>query len=234
MFGLIRRLSHSVIPRPDRPWEDDPTSNAPHKARKRRLSASEQDDASFGAPSASSTSGKNATYSGETASKRARGENVASSSTDVDEFGSWSASQQLHQQDQTHDIIRHEEANQQSKEEQAPETQDVKEVTQGVKEVELEEKRGNHDNQEGKHASISTEDAVVNPESVPLPDEDEEGELDEGSAAGSVADSVESSVNSESPEASSNADDVEKSEQEQGKTATQPDDKQESEDAGVR
>lgn len=25
MFGLIRRLSHSVIPRPDRPWEDDRT-----------------------------------------------------------------------------------------------------------------------------------------------------------------------------------------------------------------
>ncbi|KAG5639751.1 hypothetical protein H0H81_000031 [Sphagnurus paluster] len=43
MFGLIRRISHSVIPRPDRPWADDPTSNAPQKGRKRRLSATERE-----------------------------------------------------------------------------------------------------------------------------------------------------------------------------------------------
>ncbi|KAF5384437.1 hypothetical protein D9615_003328 [Tricholomella constricta] len=43
MFGLIRRISHSVIPRPDRPWADDPTSNAPQKGRKRRLSSTERD-----------------------------------------------------------------------------------------------------------------------------------------------------------------------------------------------
>ncbi|GLB39829.1 hypothetical protein LshimejAT787_0703390 [Lyophyllum shimeji] len=41
MFGLIRRISHSVIPRPDRPWADDPTSNAPAKGKKRRLSSTE-------------------------------------------------------------------------------------------------------------------------------------------------------------------------------------------------
>jgi len=43
MFSLIRRISHSVIPRPDRPWEDDPTSNAPATRRKRRLSSTERD-----------------------------------------------------------------------------------------------------------------------------------------------------------------------------------------------
>ncbi|TFK31368.1 hypothetical protein BDQ12DRAFT_619015 [Crucibulum laeve] len=43
MFSLIRRISHSVIPRPDKPWEDDPTSNAPAKRRKRRLSSTERD-----------------------------------------------------------------------------------------------------------------------------------------------------------------------------------------------
>lgn len=37
MFNLIRRISGSVIPRQDRPWAEDATSNAPHK-RKRRLS----------------------------------------------------------------------------------------------------------------------------------------------------------------------------------------------------
>ncbi|KAF9530550.1 hypothetical protein CPB83DRAFT_734560, partial [Crepidotus variabilis] len=42
MFGLIRRISHGVIPRPDRPWEEDPTSNAPQRNRKRRLSSPER------------------------------------------------------------------------------------------------------------------------------------------------------------------------------------------------
>jgi hypothetical protein len=43
MFSLIRRISYGVIPRPDRPWEDDPTSNAPQRRRKRRLSSTERD-----------------------------------------------------------------------------------------------------------------------------------------------------------------------------------------------
>ncbi|KAJ3565081.1 hypothetical protein NP233_g7875 [Leucocoprinus birnbaumii] len=72
MFGLIRRISHSIIPRPDRPWEDDrtysffreresalflsrrtnknpcffwliATSNAPTR-RKRRISTTERED----------------------------------------------------------------------------------------------------------------------------------------------------------------------------------------------
>ncbi|KAL0563286.1 hypothetical protein V5O48_018787 [Marasmius crinis-equi] len=45
MFGLIRRISGSVIPRPDRPWEEDATSNAPKIGRKRRRSSTEQDAA---------------------------------------------------------------------------------------------------------------------------------------------------------------------------------------------
>ncbi|KAK0460706.1 uncharacterized protein EV420DRAFT_1478455 [Desarmillaria tabescens] len=43
MFGLIRRISQSVIPRPDRPWDDDATSNAPKTGRKRRFSTTERD-----------------------------------------------------------------------------------------------------------------------------------------------------------------------------------------------
>ncbi|KIM41621.1 hypothetical protein M413DRAFT_42569, partial [Hebeloma cylindrosporum] len=43
MFKLIRRISYSVIPRSDRPWEEDPTSNAPQIRRKRRLSSTERD-----------------------------------------------------------------------------------------------------------------------------------------------------------------------------------------------
>ncbi|KAF9255850.1 hypothetical protein L218DRAFT_1081630 [Marasmius fiardii PR-910] len=39
MFGLIRRISGSIIPRPDRPWEEDATSNAPQVGRKRRRSS---------------------------------------------------------------------------------------------------------------------------------------------------------------------------------------------------
>ncbi|KAJ7094045.1 hypothetical protein B0H15DRAFT_831738 [Mycena belliarum] len=44
MFNLIRRFSGSVIPRPDRPWEEDPTSNAPHVGRKRRMADEDRDD----------------------------------------------------------------------------------------------------------------------------------------------------------------------------------------------
>lgn len=40
MFNLIRRISGSVHPRSDRPWNDDPTSNAP-TLRKRRRDSSE-------------------------------------------------------------------------------------------------------------------------------------------------------------------------------------------------
>lgn len=43
MFNLIRRISYGVIPRPDRPWEEDATSNAPAPRRKRRLSSTERD-----------------------------------------------------------------------------------------------------------------------------------------------------------------------------------------------
>jgi len=42
MFSLIRRISYGVIPRPDRPWEDDSTSNAPRTRRKRRYSSTER------------------------------------------------------------------------------------------------------------------------------------------------------------------------------------------------
>jgi len=63
MFGLIRRISHSVIPRPDRPWADDPTSNAPQKGKKRRLSSTEPE------PDADAE---------EAAKKKIRGESTAS------------------------------------------------------------------------------------------------------------------------------------------------------------
>ncbi|KAI4527738.1 hypothetical protein K525DRAFT_283436 [Schizophyllum commune Loenen D] len=44
MLNLIRRISGSVIPRLDRPWRDDATSNAPQIGRKRRNSSVERDD----------------------------------------------------------------------------------------------------------------------------------------------------------------------------------------------
>ncbi|KAF8741068.1 hypothetical protein AX14_005970 [Amanita brunnescens Koide BX004] len=176
MFGLIRRLSHSVIPRPDRPWEDDPTSIAPHKPRKRRLSTSEQDDAISNGHASLGREG----YVGESASKRARGEGALASG-DADEFGAWSPMPQV-RTDQT-----------------SPEP-GVKEVTQGVKEVDLEDK----DEVEDKDKVVEDKDEVVEnkdeleddassagieeqpqpakdvePESVPLPDEDEVDELDD-------------------------------------------------------
>ncbi|KAJ7164942.1 hypothetical protein C8R46DRAFT_1097672 [Mycena filopes] len=44
MFSLIRRFSGSVIPRPDRPWADDPTSNAPRVGHKRRMADEDRDE----------------------------------------------------------------------------------------------------------------------------------------------------------------------------------------------
>ncbi|KAG2065117.1 hypothetical protein BDR04DRAFT_1145539 [Suillus decipiens] len=44
MFKFIRRVSTSFLPRPDRPWRDDATSNAPTIGRKRRFSFVEGDD----------------------------------------------------------------------------------------------------------------------------------------------------------------------------------------------
>ncbi|KAI0074937.1 hypothetical protein K474DRAFT_1676741 [Panus rudis PR-1116 ss-1] len=41
MYKLIRRISSSFFPRPDRPWPEDATSNAPVIGRKRRLSSEE-------------------------------------------------------------------------------------------------------------------------------------------------------------------------------------------------
>ncbi|RDB19740.1 hypothetical protein Hypma_013159 [Hypsizygus marmoreus] len=121
MFGLIRRISHSVIPRLDRPWADDreflkehsterkrvlndfflslrvvshlATSNAPTKGKKRRLSSTERD----ADPDME-----------ESIKKKARGESTASSTTDVNDVPQVQV-----------------------------ETQEVREVTQGVKEVEL-------------------------------------------------------------------------------------------------
>lgn len=44
MFKFIRRVSTSFLPRPDRPWRDDATSNAPTIGRKRRFSFVDDDD----------------------------------------------------------------------------------------------------------------------------------------------------------------------------------------------
>lgn len=42
MYKLIRRISDTFFPRPDRPWNDDATSTAPQIGKKRRMS--EDDD----------------------------------------------------------------------------------------------------------------------------------------------------------------------------------------------
>ncbi|KAI8989140.1 hypothetical protein BD414DRAFT_507528 [Trametes punicea] len=44
MYKLIRRISSSFFPRPDRPWSEDATSTAPQIGRKRRLSTNEREE----------------------------------------------------------------------------------------------------------------------------------------------------------------------------------------------
>jgi len=59
MFQFVRRISGSILPRSDRPWSEDATSNAPTIGRKRRLSTAEEDD------------------EGESSAKRVKGEDGA-------------------------------------------------------------------------------------------------------------------------------------------------------------
>ncbi|KIP04038.1 hypothetical protein PHLGIDRAFT_31548 [Phlebiopsis gigantea 11061_1 CR5-6] len=42
MYRLFRRISGSIFPRPDRPWDEDATSTAPQIGKKRRMS--DEDD----------------------------------------------------------------------------------------------------------------------------------------------------------------------------------------------
>jgi hypothetical protein len=92
------------------------------------------------------------------------------------------------------------------------ETQDVKEVTQGVKEVELEDKDEveveveveveDKDKDKDKDDALSRGEELeeqlpandVEPESVPLPDEDEVDELDDDDGDGSVDDGEEAAA----------------------------------------
>ncbi|CCL99065.1 uncharacterized protein FIBRA_01077 [Fibroporia radiculosa] len=43
MYKILRRISSSFFPRPDRPWSEDATSTAPQIGRKRRMSSPEPD-----------------------------------------------------------------------------------------------------------------------------------------------------------------------------------------------
>ncbi|KAI6132922.1 hypothetical protein EV401DRAFT_1821087, partial [Pisolithus croceorrhizus] len=51
MFKFLRRVSTSFLPRPDRPWREDATSNAPTVSRKRRFSIIDHDEEEFGSVS---------------------------------------------------------------------------------------------------------------------------------------------------------------------------------------
>jgi len=48
MFKVFRRISSSIYPRPDRPWSDDATSNAPSIGRKRRMNDEDADEQETG------------------------------------------------------------------------------------------------------------------------------------------------------------------------------------------
>ncbi|KIJ63629.1 hypothetical protein HYDPIDRAFT_92216 [Hydnomerulius pinastri MD-312] len=67
MFKFIRRVSTSLLPRPDRPWRDDATSNAPTIGRKRRFSVTEQDDSDSPESSAKKVKGEAILVDGESA-----------------------------------------------------------------------------------------------------------------------------------------------------------------------
>ncbi|KDQ32868.1 hypothetical protein PLEOSDRAFT_1091231 [Pleurotus ostreatus PC15] len=112
MFNLVRRISRSFIPRPDRPWEEDPTSNAPQIGRKRRLSTTELGDG----PSDE-----------ERLTKRGRGALPPVAVETTTENTSQNDTREASPVSPPHGATTDQE--------------DVKEVTEGVKEVELEDKK---------------------------------------------------------------------------------------------
>ncbi|KAF4579456.1 hypothetical protein EYR40_000375 [Pleurotus pulmonarius] len=112
MFNLVRRISRSFIPRPDRPWEEDPTSNAPQIGRKRRLSTTELGDG----PSDE-----------ERLTKRGRGALPPVAVEATTENTSRDDTREASPVSPPHGAT--------------PDQEDVKEVTEGVKEVELEDKK---------------------------------------------------------------------------------------------
>ncbi|KAF9450042.1 hypothetical protein P691DRAFT_758559 [Macrolepiota fuliginosa MF-IS2] len=183
MFSLIRRISYSVIPRPDRPWEDDPTSNAPNTRRKRRLSSTERE----------ATDVMDEEHSRK---KKLRGDSESVEnlgSDDIVASPAEDASDITAAADEDVTVEVHREG-----------SVEVKVVTRGVKGVELEDKDATSTSSDDKDQEQNTQeiaatgtdaedepatdtatataevtaDAVVNPESIPLPDEQTD-ELDE-------------------------------------------------------
>ncbi|KAG1873033.1 hypothetical protein DFJ58DRAFT_760834 [Suillus subalutaceus] len=83
MFKFIRRVSTSFLPRPDRPWRDDATSNAPTIGRKRCFSFVEDDDDDSASTSVKKLKGESTQAEGSppsipTVSDKKEGEDVKS------------------------------------------------------------------------------------------------------------------------------------------------------------
>ncbi|KAF7762189.1 hypothetical protein Agabi119p4_8782 [Agaricus bisporus var. burnettii] len=176
MFKLIRRISYSVIPRPDRPWEEDPTSNAPTR-RKRRISSTEP----------------------ETTDEQERGKKKKRASSDDDDDEEESNKEEDGEPHTTSTVCADNED-----EVRREGSVEIKFVTEGVKEVELDDKTGlateetttNAESlpgtetaaeEEGKDDDVkgkpddtedksTQEDTVILPESIPLPGEDDESD----------------------------------------------------------
>ncbi|KAF5350677.1 hypothetical protein D9756_008737 [Leucocoprinus leucothites] len=189
MFGLIRRISHSVIPRPDRPWEDDPTSNAPNTRRKRRISTTEYEDAG---------------HEEQTRKKKLRGEDTENLESDNAPSSPAIAAADASNQTNEDTKVGVDSTGEPEPTIHREGSLEVKVVTKGVNEVELEDKQTGPDdtttvvnatttttpsdevpahpseNTVDPSASSATEETsiAVNPETIPLPEE-KAGELDE-------------------------------------------------------
>ena len=143
MFKVLRRISSSIYPRPDRPWGDDgvsrpflldhhgrlieeltATSNAPSIGRKRRMNDEDADEQEAGS------------------SRKRRGqvERQDTSSSELGELGV--------------KVVKGSEVD-----------PDVKQVTRGVKEVELEDKKEDSRTTDGKKDASDETSKVIDGES---------------------------------------------------------------------
>ncbi|EGO01105.1 hypothetical protein SERLA73DRAFT_134315 [Serpula lacrymans var. lacrymans S7.3] len=148
MFKFIRRISTSVLPRPDRPWRDDATSNAPTIGRKRRYSATEREDDEESV----------------SRSKKARGDSMAVDENSLNGEASTPGSREEDAEEK--DNVKDKDG------------EDLNAVTRGVKKVELEDKsQGDNSKLKPEGVPLpESPGATPPPDSQPLDETSEEAE----------------------------------------------------------
>ncbi|KAK7433982.1 hypothetical protein VKT23_020446 [Stygiomarasmius scandens] len=170
MFGLMRRISSGFIPRADRPWQEDATSNAPSIGRKRRRDSVDRD----------------VDEEGRATPKKARGDTPAELETDQAASTSAPVQQETEAVKEVTKGVKEVELD----EKKAVEGKDDVETKGDLEKGEGAEPEGLAPKAVKGADTEEEEKEAIAPESVPLPEE-VSGELDESASIRSTPPAVE-------------------------------------------